>query len=191
MYTFCIFCYRYLASGNSLTDIEEMYSVGQPTAGNIVRRVCTVIWDIMKEECIPIPTTEKWYEIVKCFETRAHFPHCIGAVDGKHIIIIRLYRSGSLFFNYKHYFSILLLALADSNYQFVCVDVGSYGKDSDCSIFKNSSLWTALVPKREQFCGVTSAVPYVIVGDEAFVLTNFLLTPYAGNDLSKKKVFNY
>ncbi|XP_023721207.1 protein ANTAGONIST OF LIKE HETEROCHROMATIN PROTEIN 1 [Cryptotermes secundus] len=136
---------RYLASGNSLTDIEEMYSVGQPTAGNIVRRVCTVIWDIMKEECIPIPTTEKWYEIVKCFETRAHFPHCIGAVDGKHIIIIRLYRSGSLFFNYKHYFSILLLALADSNYQFVCVDVGSYGKDSDCSIFKNSSLWTALV----------------------------------------------
>jgi hypothetical protein len=35
-------------------------------------------------------------------------------------------------------------------------------------------------------------VPNVTVGDEAFGLTNFPLTPYAGNDLSeKKKVFNY
>lgn len=60
---------------------------------------------------------------------------------------------------------------------------------------QNSSLWTALVqqtlgtPKPDQLCGVTSAVPYVIVGDEAFGLTNFLLTPYAGNDLSEKRRF--
>jgi hypothetical protein len=57
------------------------------------------------------------------------------------------------------------------------VDVSSYGKDSDCNIFNNSSLWAALVQqtlgirKPDQFCGVTSAVPYVIVGDEAFGLT--------------------
>ena len=116
----------------------------------------------------------------------------IALMSYKNISIIQPYRSGSLFFNYKHYFSILLLALADPNYRFVYVNVGSYGKDSDCNIFKNYSLWTALVqqtlgtPKPDQFCGVTSAVPYVTVGDEAFGLTNFLLT------LSEKnKVFNY
>ncbi|PNF31018.1 hypothetical protein B7P43_G18156 [Cryptotermes secundus] len=149
----------------------------------------------MKEECIPIPTTEKWYEIAKCFETRGHFPHCIGAVDGKHLRIIQPYRSGFLFFNYKHYFSILLLALADSNYRILYVDVRSYGNDSDCNIQVSQEEWTKLregtlsTPRPDQFCGVTSAVPYVIVGDEAFVLTNFLLTPYAGNDLSEKTGF--
>ena len=71
------------------------------------------------------------------------------------------------------------------------MDVGSYGKDSDCNIFKYSSLWTGLVlqtlgiPKPDQFCGATSVMPYIIVGDAAFGLTNLLITPYAGNRLSK------
>jgi hypothetical protein len=35
----------------------------------------------------------------------------------------------------------VLLAVADSNFHFVYADAGSYGKDSDASIFRNSSLW--------------------------------------------------
>lgn len=46
--------------------------------------------------------------------------------------------------NYKHYFSIGLLAIADANYKFIYVDVGSYGKDSDSTIFKNSAFWKNL-----------------------------------------------
>ena len=134
------FYFRYLASGNSLTDIAEKYCVGRSTAGEIIRRVCNVIWDVMKDECIPIPTSENWIEIAKGFETRAHFPHCIGAVDGKQIRIKKPYHSASLFYNYKNYFSIVLLALADANYRFIYVDIGSYGKDSDPNILQNSSL---------------------------------------------------
>lgn len=59
-------------------------------------------------------------------------------------------------------------------------------------------MWEGLVqqnlgiPRPAKFHGVTSAMPYVIVGDEAFGLTNFLLTPYAGNHLpEKKRIFNY
>jgi len=36
--------------------------------------------------------------------------------------------NGSLFYNYKHFFSILLLALVDVNYCFIAVDVEEFGK---------------------------------------------------------------
>ena len=70
---------RYLASGNSLTDIAEKYNVVWSTTGNIVQWVYAVIWDLMREECIPIPTMEKWSVIAKCFQE--HFPNCIGAMN--------------------------------------------------------------------------------------------------------------
>jgi hypothetical protein len=43
--------------------------------------------------------------------------------------------SGSLFYNYKHFFSILLLALVDANYCFIAVDVGAVGKTGDSNVF--------------------------------------------------------
>lgn len=42
---------------------------------------------------------EKWDEISMEFEVRANFPNCIGTVDGKHVRIIKLIKSGSLYFN--------------------------------------------------------------------------------------------
>ena len=43
---------------------------------------------------------------------------------------------GSLFHNYKNYFSVVLLAIADANYKFIYIDVGAFGKDSDSSFSK-------------------------------------------------------
>ena len=39
--------------------------------------------------------------------------------------------SGSTFYNYKHQFSIVLMALADADYNFLYVDVGRQGRISD------------------------------------------------------------
>ena len=48
--------------------------------------------------------------------------------------------SGSLFYNCRHFFSILLLALVDANYCFIAVDVGVVGKSSDSNVFKNKNI---------------------------------------------------
>jgi len=83
----------------------------------------------MLPECIPKPTKEQWELIALEFERTANFLHCLGAVDGKHIRVIKPERSGSMFYNYKDFFSFVLMAVADNNYRFVYIDIGSYGKD--------------------------------------------------------------
>jgi len=59
-----------------------------------------------------------------------------GAKDGKHVGVIVPADSGSLFYNFKNYFSIVLLGVCDSKYCFTFVDIGSYGKSPDSSILK-------------------------------------------------------
>ncbi|XP_015378544.1 PREDICTED: uncharacterized protein LOC107172762, partial [Diuraphis noxia] len=144
-----------------------------------------------------------WLKISEEFKIRSNFPNCLGAVDGKHIRVVKPERSGSLFMNYKLFFSIGLMAVADANYKFVYIDVGSYGKDSDSTIFRNSSLWKNLernnlernnlnIPESSQVPGINIPLPYAFVGDEAFSLSKHLLRPYSGTHLpDRKKIFNY
>ncbi|KAF0706544.1 protein ALP1-like, partial [Aphis craccivora] len=75
------------------------------------------------------------------------------------------------------------MAVADANYKFIYIDVGSYGKDSDSTIFRNSLLWKNLernnlnIPASSQIPGINIPLPYAFVGDEAFSLSKHLLRP--------------
>lgn len=122
------------------------------------------------------------------FATRWNFPGCVGAIDGKHVMIKCPKRSGSTFYNYKGSFSIILLALVDSNYCFTYVDVGAAGKESDGGVFSRSSLKKAIEDKT-----INMPKNAVIVGDDAFPLKTYLLKPYSRScalNFQQKK-FNY
>ncbi|CAH1998914.1 unnamed protein product [Acanthoscelides obtectus] len=75
---------RYLVRGCTFTDLHYTYRIGIYTASKIVKEVCKAIWAVLQVESIPSPTREIWESIASDFETIANFPHCIGAVDGKH-----------------------------------------------------------------------------------------------------------
>lgn len=83
------------------------------------------------------PSLERWKEISLVFENKANFPNCLGAVDGKHVRLVRPQHSGSLFMNYKHFFSVCLMAICDANYCFTFIDVGAYGRNCDSAVFQN------------------------------------------------------
>jgi hypothetical protein len=55
--------------------------------------------------------------------------------------------SASEYFNYKSFFSIVLFAIVDADYNFLFADVGSQGRISDGGIFKNSELWKKIHEK--------------------------------------------
>lgn len=135
----------------------------------------------------------------KWISKECKFRHCLGTIDGKHVRIIKPQNSGSLYYNYKHFFSLQLLAMCDSNYCFTYVDVRDYGKNSDSSIFKNSMFYKKLsnneldisnpvvLPGRND-----SKSSYVIIGDEEFGLSFHVMRPYSGKVLSnKKRICNY
>ena len=79
-------------------------------------------------------TTEEWLNVAAEFLQKWNYPFCIGAIDGKHISIKQPDGTGSEFFNYKHFFSVLLLAVVDANYKFVFIDVGAPGRAGDAGV---------------------------------------------------------
>ena len=154
--------------------------------------VCNALWDTLKNEFFPEPTEDRWREISDAFRKCSHFPNCLGAIDGKHIIVTKSPRSGSMNFNYKCYFSIVLMTIADSDYKFTYADIGAYGKDSDSFVFQETSFLKLLIrnklhipPSGSLFTNDTENFTLVFVGDEAFSLSKNLMWPYARHNLKR------
>lgn len=76
-------------------------------------------------------TSEEWIEVSEAFARNWNFPHCLGALDGKHVAIKKPPSSGSFDFNYKKFFSIVLMALVGPEYEFLMVDIGVNCRVSD------------------------------------------------------------
>jgi len=79
--------------------------------------------------------------------------------------------------------------LVDSNYCFLAVDVGVYGREGDSNIFKRSPLGQQLYDSKLNVPGVKKLPndnhgqekPFIIVGDEMFGLHQNLLRSYPKN----------
>ena len=113
-----------------------------------------------------MPTTgEAWEKVIHEFESCWQFPNACGAMDGQHVNITCPPSTGSMYYNYKHRFSIILYAVADAEYNFLYIEVGTNGRVNDAAVFANSDFNEALrnkslhVPER---C--------VFLGDDAFPL---------------------
>lgn len=149
---------------------------------------------------MPEKSEEDWINIAKEFYDRTNFPNCIGAVDGKHIRLQKPNNTGSEFYNYKNFYSTILLGIVDADYCFTAIDVGAYGAGSDSSVFKNSNFGQRLhnnqlnvpTPQKLPNNEMGEPIPFMIVGDEAFALSQNVLRPYPRRNLTmKQRVFNY
>lgn len=146
-----------------------------------------------------MPTSHaEWEDKAKRFNELWNFPNCIGAVDGKHVVMVAPANSGSMCFNYKGTHSIILMGVADADYRFIYVDVGTNGRISDGGVFKKCTFAKALeqdllnVPPPRPLPHCDIPVPFVLVGDDAFAMKPNLLKPYSGKALTElHRIFNY
>ena len=153
---------------------------------------------LVKRVCYTPQNYEDWVNIARGFETNWNFSNCIGAIDRKHVMMQAPPNTGSLYFNYKKFFSIVLMAVCDANYRFILVDIGDIGRNSDGGVFANSVMGAAFnegkinLPEPRAPTNSSPTLPYTLVGDEAFPLKDFLMKPFRKEMIGlKERVYNY
>jgi len=92
-------------------------------------------------------------------------------------MIIHPKNSGSEFYNYKGFFSIVLLALVDYDYRFIFVDVGCQGRISDGGVYRHCYFYEALEKDQlglpEEVCYHNLLIPLSLTKYASLCLTCF------------------
>jgi len=120
-----------LATGGSFITVTLPFQMGKTAVSEIVKDPSNVIWYVLRDEYWPTPTTEMCLNIDENCANRWNFLCCIWCTDGKNTEIKFPARSGSKFYDYKHFFSILLHAAIDSKCRLSTVGIGAVGRQMD------------------------------------------------------------
>lgn len=186
---------RFLATGNSYQSLQYSFRVEASTISKFLPQVCQAIIDAYKDDMLSCPKTEEeWLEVAEKFSSRWNYHNCLGAIDGKHIAMKKPSNAGSLYYNYKGFHSIVLLAAVDACYKFLYVDVGAEGGASDGGTWKNCTLHNALeqrragVPEPRALPNDDKPIPYHFVADDAFAMKTFLLKPFSHRSQSRREI---
>ena len=187
-----------MATGNSFHSLAFTFRIGTSTVSSIVQQVSESIWKNVQPIHMPPLNREICLNAVQEFYERWDFPNCFGCIDGKHIRIKCPPKSGSLFYNYKQYFSIVLQGVADAKCRFLAIDVGARGKQSDGGVLRESEFYRCLehdvfdLPANQRLPKSEKNLPFVILGDEAYPLQPNIMRPFPRSNLTNEKtIFNY
>lgn len=132
----------YLTTGDSFQSLQIIFRVSKSALHQIIPKTAKAIYQALAPEylkvfvysfyssfCfiafVQVPSTEaEWMAIAERYETVWNVPNYLGSLDGKHIKIIASPNAGSAYYNYKHFHSIVLMAMCDADYRFTYIDVG-------------------------------------------------------------------
>ncbi|XP_049277298.1 uncharacterized protein LOC125775091 [Anopheles funestus] len=178
---------RYLATGDQYKSLEYSFRISAQAISSFIPEVCDCLVETLRDY-VKLPSSpDDWMKIVQGFEDKWNFPHTLGAMDGKHVGIKSPPNSGTNYYNYRKFFSVVLLGVVDSNSNFIFADVGSRGRISDGGVFKNTLLYHKLETNECNLpCPAPLSpssnilVPYMFLGDKAFPLTQYCLRPFGG-----------
>ena len=195
-------CLYKLARGDYNFTVGEMAGVAESTVCVITIEVCTAIVKLMWTEQVGdlFPESkDQFISSMKDMEAHWQFGFSFSAVDGSHIPI-RCPSGGALamkqYYNFKNFYSVVLLALVDANYRFIWASCGAPGNTHDSTYLQSTDIWTnicngTILPDDIRTVDGTYISP-VILGDGAFPMKTFLMKPYGDAILSEdKRYFNY
>ena len=136
---------RYLATGEIFKSLQYSFLIASNTLSLVIPEVCDAIISVLGPIYMKTPTTaEEWHWIADAFESSWQFPNCLGAIYGKHINIKKPAHSGTDYYNYKGFCSIVLLGVVDADYKFIRTEVGINGRISDGGVWARSDFKEAI-----------------------------------------------
>lgn len=132
--------------------LARVYRIGKCTAKRIVLFTCLAIHEELGPLYVGMPqTTQEWETVVNGFDQRWNYPACLRAIDSnKHVCIVEPKLSGSMYYNYKNFSSVIMLAIVNANYEFMYGDTGTEGMTADNGVLKHCSLWQDFIDGIQQ-----------------------------------------
>lgn len=187
--------YRLATSAEERT-VANLFGVSPASVNMIFREFCAVIVNNLEAQLVCFPKLHELQEHMRQFAAVCGFPQGVGALDGCHIEVCPPKEEAADYFNYKGWYSIILLAVVDHKYKFLYTNSGSPGKNNDSAVFQTSRLPRIL--DSDLFQLETRTIQGVQVGpvllaDQAFALQRNVMKPYSfsGTAGSPAQTFNY
>ncbi|KAH7852578.1 hypothetical protein Vadar_026646 [Vaccinium darrowii] len=182
-------CLWSLATGEPLRLVSERFGLGISTCHKLVLDVCYAIKSVLISKYLNWPDEEKMKVVKKEFELLSGIPNVGGSIYTTHVPIIAPKVNRAAHVNkrlsertQKTSYSITLQGVVDSRGVFTDVCIGWRGSMSDDKILEKSVL------SQRANRGLLKDV--WIVGNLGYPLMDWVLVPYAQQDMRTPMVFN-
>ncbi|XP_014211252.1 uncharacterized protein LOC106641357 [Copidosoma floridanum] len=176
-------CLRYLASGDSMLMISYEFATSCNTVSKIVTETCEVIWEVLKDAVLPLPNSDLWKEKAHEFKKQLNFPHCMGAIFGKQLLFQTPFYSET---RGKDKGNLAFFGIIDANCCFSLSSITQESMTENSIVFSQSEVGRDLQDNVYDFplelSEEYSDLPYVLVGNRDFPLTNNILRSYESVD---------
>ena len=179
----------YVATNNALKDIADKFDQTISTIAKCIRRVANAILGELTSELITWPQNRRLTEVQAGFEKMKGMKNVNGAIDGSHIPITGREYCKENYINRKGFESVVLQGTCDHERRFTDCYTGWPGSVHDARVFANSDLFLSL---DEDYLSKFPGESF-LVGDAAYGLTRFMMTPFKQNGYltQKQQKYNY
>ncbi|KAI8553420.1 hypothetical protein RHMOL_Rhmol05G0014400 [Rhododendron molle] len=182
-------CIWRLATGEPLRLVSKKFGLGISTCHKLVLEVCGAIKSVMMSKFLNWPDEERMTRVKREFELVSGIPNVGGSIYTTHVPIIAPKVNGPAYFNKRHTernqktsYSITVQGVVDSKGVFTDVCIGWPGSMSDDKVLEKSAL------SQRASRGLLKDV--WIVGNGGYPLMDWVLVPYAQQNLWTQRVFN-
>ncbi|XP_013603237.1 PREDICTED: putative nuclease HARBI1 [Brassica oleracea var. oleracea] len=177
-------CVWRLATGAPLRHVSERFGLGISTCHKLVIEVCRAIYDVLMPKYLRWPSDSEIRSTKEKFESVHKIPDVVGSIYTTHIPIIAPKVHVAAYFNKRHTernqktsYSITVQGVVNAEGIFTDVCIGNPGSLTDDQILEKSSLARQRAARGMLRDGW-------IVGNAGFPLTDWLLVPYARQNLT-------
>jgi hypothetical protein len=185
---------RYFAGGVSY-DIATSFGIANCEVLESVWEVVDAIHAVPSLTIQYPESHDKQHQIANafCAKSAANFDCCVGAIDG---ILIWIHRPsqkccvqagcdvGKFFCGRKHKFGLNCQAICDAEGRFLDMSIMYPGSTADCLAFEGMAVYRKLEE------GIL-APGLCLFGDNAYLNTTYMATPYSGTTTASKDSYNY
>jgi hypothetical protein len=175
---------RYLGHPGNIRTLSDIFDVSDSSVTVCRNRVFSALVNNLKNRVIRWPQGPEQADIIAKFQEKKGFPGVLGALDGTHIQIKAPQNNAQDYINRKGYHSLVLQAVCLPDMTMSHCFTGWPGSCHDSRVLRNSNLWE----EGPIICGRNH-----ILGDGAYPLKPWLLTPYRDNGhlSARQRRYNY